>query len=545
MPVAGSPIGAATTGATLLSGGSWSLLGILAPQVFTLIVSVVAARNLGIERMGIQSLISFVEASLVVALATGIQWSLLRFVGDSLGRGSGQALTRILSWCWRVQLLAALAGGAVLALIGFFQPELQSAWLFSALSCSTLILLVVPFSLLKGLQRWREATIITLGCGVATVVATVVILSAGGGITEMFAVGAAASVVALLWTLSLYRRALHSLAQASDEPDRPFTPGLQREVKRHALASTGSAVLFLFVWQRSEFFFLARYSAPEEIAVYSIAFAVVAAVGQLPFGLSIVLTPAVAHLTGAGAADRIPAGLLRARRILVLPCLPLTAGVLVVAPRALTVVYGAEYARAGRVLSVLVLVLPLVALFHLSSSVLAALGRVRSILTANLVATALLVPANLLLVPRYGAVGAAIANAAAQTAACVVAVASTRRELPVLHWGAPGLVRAVLASFGVAGVAAVGVNLFSGMLGAVAGSLAGLVLFGLLARSLRLVPAVDASWLDERAGSSLGGIVHRLCKPFLPAGGHNQGSPDGSGSATTSKEDTPRSSSEH
>ena len=54
----------ATTGQTVLTGGLWHGLGLLLPQLYTVVISVAAARILGPDDLGRQSFIAFFRSRL-------------------------------------------------------------------------------------------------------------------------------------------------------------------------------------------------------------------------------------------------------------------------------------------------------------------------------------------------------------------------------------------------------------------------------------------------------------------------------------------------
>jgi len=68
----------ATTGRSVLRGGFWYTASRVVPQLYTLAISIVAARFLGPGGMGRQSFIAFVELSLVALLSNGIFFALMR-----------------------------------------------------------------------------------------------------------------------------------------------------------------------------------------------------------------------------------------------------------------------------------------------------------------------------------------------------------------------------------------------------------------------------------------------------------------------------------
>jgi O-antigen/teichoic acid export membrane protein len=498
---------AATTGGSLLVGGLWSGASRLIPQLYTLAVSVAAARFLGADGFGRQSYIAFVELSVIMLFTGGVPIALMRYVGETLGRGRAGAVHSLLWWAWRIEAVVAVAGGGLLVAAALLGADPRSAWLLAALACALGVLHTVPSSVLIGAQRWREASIVGLVSGAFATGATVVVLAAGGGITGMFAVEVAASAVNLAWTSVLARRLVTEIA-----PVREPAGDVESLVLRYAgLASIGVVLTFV-VWRRSEFFFLERYSTDAQIALYSIAFAVVTALGRIFEAIATVVSPAVATLLGAGQTDRIRVGYGRAFRLLVVVSLPITAIGLALGPTALRLLYGGEFAGTGPVLVLMLLTFPVVALVRTSNALLHGLGRLRFLLTAGFVAAVANIGLAFLLVPRHDAVGAAIANGCAQLAVAVPVLVYATRITGPLRWDAPVLLRAALASAGAGLAGWAGVALVDGALGLALGSALAAGALALLATALRVVPAEDAAWLEAAAGDRLGGVFGRVCR---------------------------------
>ncbi len=497
----------ATTGASFARGGSWTALGSVAPQLYTLLVSVVAARYLGPDGMGRQSYIAFATLTATMLLTGGLPTSLLRFVGEARGRGEPEALRGIVDRAWRIETGAAALGAAAFVAVGLLGAAPRSAWLLSAIVCAAGILHRIPNSVLWGAQRWREASIVLLVTGTLSTVATVLVLVAGGGIVGMFAVQAVLGVANLLWTGLLARRLLRELA-----PRRGPTGRLGREFIRYAGGASLGVILTLVVFRRSEFFFLERFSGDTQIALYSIAFAASTALVTVPQTIAGAISPAFATLFGAGATDRIRAGYSRALRLLLLSTLPVVAGALVLGPATLRLAYGSDYEGTGAVLLILLAPSPLIPLMGVSYSLLVGLGKIRFPLISGTIAAVVNIGLDLLLIPDHEAIGAALANSGAQVVAALIVVGYSCRLLGDVRWEPAAILRAMLASAG-AGLAAWGaLSALGGAAGVAAGVIVGSAVFALLAMVLRVVSPVDAQWLDELAGRRAGGLVGRVCR---------------------------------
>jgi O-antigen/teichoic acid export membrane protein len=497
---------APTTGARVLRGGAWMLLSTTLPQVYSLVLSIVAARVLGPDGLGRQSFIAFVELTTIALLTGGMPIALMRFVGETVGRGEPGTARGLFRWAWRIELGASLLGAAILAGAAVAGAEPQAAWVFAAVVVAAGILQTVPAAVLAGLQLWREATIAGLVSGGIGTAASIAVLLLGGGITGMFAVEAAVSLVVMLWTRVLARRGTARLTRAETRPSRE----LRRSLGRFAGWATAAAVLDLIVWRRFEFFFLAHYSTVAEIAFYSIAFAAVSALIRVPATAASVISPAVANLFGAGAFDRIRSGFGRSVRLVLLVTLPTVAFTLALGPAAVTVFWGDDYDGAGQVLLILAVGSVAVPLDTLGHGALAGLGRARAPLLFYAAAAAVDVVLAFALVPGHGAVGAAVANAAAQLTSGIPMILYAVRAVGSIEWGFGTTTRAAFAA-GAGGLAAWTTDLaLPEPAGLVVGAIAGLSVFLVVASTVGVILPGDARWLDEAEGFRLRGLVGRL-----------------------------------
>ena len=89
---------ASTTGASILAGGVWKTASGVVPQFYVLAQSVAAARFLGPRGMGLQSFIAFAEFAVVTLAASGFSVALMRYIGETLGRGQPEALRALVRW---------------------------------------------------------------------------------------------------------------------------------------------------------------------------------------------------------------------------------------------------------------------------------------------------------------------------------------------------------------------------------------------------------------------------------------------------------------
>ena len=501
----------ATTGRSVLSGGLWYVTSYAIPQGYTLVISIFAARFLGPDGMGRQSFIAYVSITLTALLSSAMYLAVMRFIGETSGRGRAELLPSLLWFAWAVEGIAALLAGALLFGAAFLGAWPQGAWACVAVVSMAAILHTVPTAVLIGLQRFRQAATVGLVTGAVGTPAVAIVLWQGGGITGMFATEAVIGVLNLLWTGTLARRTLREAeSRAETEPSPTAQSDLRRRVVRFALLSSIGLFLELVVGTRVEFFFLNHFSSDSQIAFYSIAFSAVAALSLVPGALAGSTTPAFATLFGAGEIDRIHSGYSRSLRLLLVVTLPLTAAALSLGPELISVVYGQDYEGAGTPVRILLIAFPVVALSSLSTALLAGLGHIRVPLIANTIAALADVGLAFALVPHLNANGAAVANAAGQATYSLIMLAAAERIVAPVAWRGGVLVRnAVAATAG--GLAAWGVleALGGGIAGLIGGAVVLVAVYGALAVLLRVIPGEDAAWLEETVPQP---VVRRICR---------------------------------
>jgi len=496
------------TGARTLTGSVWVSLQSVSPYLFTLLVSIVAARVLGPSGMGRQSYISFIVLATITLCSAGFPAALPRFVAELIGGGREGVLRSLSSWAWRVEAVAAGIAFGLLAITAAAGATPRAAWLFGGIAAAASVLHKVPATMLSGAQRWRLNSAVSLVLGALGTAATVVVLLLGGGITGIFAVLAVTNVLMVAGAWLLWRR----LAARITAPKEPIgTVG--REVIRFALAASVPVFTNFLIFQRSEFFFLNHFSSDAQIALYSIAFSVYASALALPNAIGGTFAPAVATLVGANAHDRIRSGYARGLRLLLLVTVPVTAAALVFAAPLVHLVYGHQYAGAGKILLVLLVPLPLVPLGGLSTGLLLGYRRVRIPVVVGVAAGVVDIGLAALFVPYLHAMGAAIANVGAQTVAAVGAIVCCVRLVGGVDLAPQKLARLVVASAAPAGIAQLVLELSDGPGSFVLALVLAVGVFAVLAALLRVLPREDADWIAGAvAGRSGGRRITAVCR---------------------------------
>jgi glycosyltransferase involved in cell wall biosynthesis/O-antigen/teichoic acid export membrane protein len=499
-----------TTGLSVISGGIWNSFSQALPQGFALIISVAAARYLGPDGMGRQSFIAFTMISLSQLISQGLKEALMRSIAEALGAGRRGAVRGLVGWALPILIAGGLAGGSVLAVAGLLGASPPAAWLLAGVECVLIAGAGVPWAVLTGSQKWRQASTVGLMTGMVAVPVTIGVLAAGGGITGMFAVEAVTAAVALTGLTVFARRALRTLPPHA-EPARD----LRHRTTQYAALATLMALATFVVWQRSEFFFLRAYSTDREIAFYSIAFAAASGLVLLPTALAGTLSPAFATLYGARDRARIRSGYWRAQRLLLIVSLPLLAGFLALGPSLIRIAYGPSYSAAGPVLLILLALFPLVPLLGIANALLVGLGALRFALVCDALGGLVTIALNFLLVPSHAAIGAAVADIGGQIAVVVPILIYASRLVGPAAFDLGASARAIAVSAAAGVVAWITDSSLGGVGGLAVGAAAGLALFLVLASVVEVVPKRDQHWALEIVAGRLGATAGRLAAMLI------------------------------
>jgi O-antigen/teichoic acid export membrane protein len=497
----------ATTGATILRGGLWNMISRLLPQAYTIATSIVAGRLLGASGLGRLSFIAFVEATLVVGCSLGLPVSLMRYIGETLGRGNSGEVRPLVRWGWHIELVSGGVGFAIMAGAAGLGATPHAAWLFAGLACWLIVLHNIPSAILIGAQRWREATIVGLTTGTGAMAAKVIVLAEGQGIVALFVVDAVAAFLNIVGTSYLARRAQARFTGPRD----PSGDIVRRMLRFAAIQSIGVVVTFV-VWRRTELFFLDRYSSNAQIALYSVPFSAVSALLLVPLAISSTITPAIATLSGAGATDRIRTGYWRTMRLIVTVTLPVTAIAMSVGPSLLVLAYGSQFKGITPILLILLGAFPVVPLLYTATALLIGVERQALTIIAGSLAAVLNIALDFVLIRQFDAVGGAIANSTAQVIGSIPVVIYAGRIVGGTDWRPRPVIRTAAASLLSAGAAVAVILATRPLLGVPAAIVAFCLVFFVAAGRIHILDREDATWLEATVGNRFGGVIAALCR---------------------------------
>jgi len=403
--------GRSETGLTIARNSMWMMVDSLGAVIASLYCSITVARSLGPDLMGQYNYLLYFATVLKMVAEVAIPATVRKFAAEFVGRGDYVTVRTLVGHTLRLQ---TTLGGAALAL-GFavvftsFPVEQRLVASLAVLSILPAMLLSPAAGALAATESVRHNVVSSLGAIVANLVGVTVSLLAGWGLVGLTASLLVSRVVDCTLRFALFHRVYARL------PGRALRGTLDTSLRtrmiRFAAHQLLLGLLYALLFDRMEIFFLKGLAHGRDIAFFSISFTFVSYVLQVPMNLAGSAQVSVWVQQGR-APDEAARTTATATWFVMLLGAPLLFGVAAISDPLLRLLYGAKYLPAIPVMTVLSLLSLGLAVSQPAQFLLVGAERQRFYLVWLGLAGLVSVVANLLLIPRYGPVGAAFAKGA-------------------------------------------------------------------------------------------------------------------------------------
>jgi O-antigen/teichoic acid export membrane protein len=418
-------------------------------KVGAIVLYAVVARKAGVQAFGDFTTAASLSILIMVA-AFGMDYRITRMVArgeEGVERAFWSAIVLKLALG-----LTALAVVAAVAASGPYSGRVLACTVLLGLAINVELAMLTPHAVLRGLEQlWPVANALTL-YRLTLSVAGIAMLLAGGSIVTVAAGWLGAALLALGYTtLQLRRLGLR----------QPFA------VDRESLRATGldslglglAAVLGAAL-SRLDIVLLGLLKDTEAVALYGGAYRFMESSQFLSTAVALASFPALARLSRTTSPTLGEATAIALKVVLVVT-VPLAVGFVVFAQPLLRLVYGPDFDGGQASLQILGPVVITTGVYSLVTFVLSSQERQRPIVVALAACTVVNVLGNLVLIPRMGATGAAIAWAATTVVLGGMTLAAAVRltgALPLLRTVAGpvlagGAMTAVAVALGADGLA--------------------------------------------------------------------------------------------
>lgn len=393
-----------TSAIDIFKNSVWNVILFVSYGVTGLSTSILVARYLGPEMMGEYSFVIWLIGILITFVGLGFPNTITKFISEFIGSGDEKSAQAVYAKLTQVQLIIALL--ATIFLIGFVYPHLshlkRDYYLIAFLSLTPLCMSTFLTSAFHGVQNFRITSIVGSSINLLQLLLVIMCIVLGFGLKGLLAVPVISSII---HALLLGKYSTFSISSVFTIPKE-----YGRKLFKYALSIYWIIVLSVIVWQKLEIFFLKIYSTSEEIAFYSIALNISMFMIGLTGLFSTVIFPVFSNYWGAGDRAGIQNVYNKSVKAMVIFYLPICIIVIAVTQPLIALMYSSEYLAVSPLLIILMISSLFFSLGILMTNLIQALNKPEIQVKYVTVLAFINILFDFILIPRYGAVGAAIAT---------------------------------------------------------------------------------------------------------------------------------------
>lgn len=460
----------------------WSGLSTVGGLLLGLITNIVLARVLGASMLGQYNYWLWLIGLLALVASLGLPQTIAKFCAEYLGQGQQETASAIFVRLLKIELVLAALVGSLALIYGWAFPSTDAVAL--SLVAFSVLLVTVEISFqaaAKSALDFRIFSQASLIGGLFYAVAAITAVSLGFGIYALllaYMVRRLLAIILIGWKLPAHF-ALQLDLQLSIPPE------LRGRIFRYSRDMILIFATSTIPYERFGVFFLKRFASDVDIAYYSQSFDLAVKAMAIPAIFTVTLLPTLSSLQGQNEHGQIDRVYLSSNRIAAAIALPIGLGGAAVAS-SFALLYGPEFLAMSPILAIFFVGNIAGSIAAVSVSMLYSMEEQYFIVRLNAVMTLFNVILSLLLIPRYGALGAALVTCGCHTVSSAICIAHTARRLQV------PLPYRVFSRVGLAALTASAVAwLISGTLGGLVVAVAAALL--VYPVSLRLYAALDAS----------------------------------------------------
>jgi O-antigen/teichoic acid export membrane protein len=484
--------------------------------ILTFATSIAVARYIGPTKLGYFLYVWWAVQVATTVGSLGIPSATRKYMSEFYGRKDLGVVRAVFFRTLQLQLgLALLIATVGLTLVAWRgEPEYRAVSFFMVGS-------ILPY-MVNSIAAQANMAFEDLSANVPASLVSTFVFVAGVGLSLWFGWGLLGISVGLLTMRSaeVVVRLAPCIGRIRKLPRAPLPDAIRRRMFVFSGKSMVLLILGLVVWDRSELFFLKNFCADiRQVAFYSVAFNITERLLVIPqvFGQAAGTTVMVQF---GRDKSRLPALVAASARYLGLIAFPVHLGLAAMAGSVMFLIYGSQYGPAVPALTIAAILGISKAFFLPAQNLLESTENQSAIIRWGLISTALNISLDLLLIPKFGAIGAAIANGTTQTFS-VIALWSVAWRLFEVR-----LPVKLLAKFAlIAVLMALGVHLLvrplPALAAAIVGPAFGAVFYVVMLRLTRSLGAADHYRLQQlrtHLPARVRGVFEAAINWLIPAG---------------------------
>ncbi len=418
-----TPTGGPKNTQVIARNSFWFTLELIFSLFGAFITSVIVARVIGPQRLGDYSLVVWLTNITTAVGAFGLPMTTRKYMAEYMNRGKHGVARSIYITAMHLQLWIAVAVSAVALTCALIlgNPSLRLASVFLVMGMAPRMIGFIPSQANNAAEAMRRNTGPTALGATVGVVLTLFGLWMGW---DLPAVAAATMTGAYLET-GLKIRAVR--AWLSGVPPEDVPPGLRKQMWVYSGQGLALLLLNIVVWDRSDVIFLKLLNSDiRQVTFFSMAFNLTERVLLLPNAFAYAVGATMMAQYGRGQ-ERLNQMTVESARYAFLLGFPLLAGLACVSGPAVLLLFREPFRPMIPVLATVAALAIPKSLMAAPTQLLQTTENQGFLVLSGWGCGAVNVLLDILLTPRHGAFGAAIANGSAQTLAVILLWVYARR----------------------------------------------------------------------------------------------------------------------
>ena len=396
----------------LFLGVIFSFIGIVVNLVGGIVLKIILARLLGPEEFGLVNL-SLAVLVLVSSLSLmGYQNGVTRFTAFYKGQGEKGKIKTTIKLVWKIVLFSSCLGGLIVYLFSgkigvniFHDPKLIPVLKILAFAIPLLALSSIFNAGLRGLKKIH---LVVITDRIVWRIMPLVLISLLFVFFNLQLNDVAYSFLITVAMMLLFS-AIFLYKEIIFYPDNLDRQTCLRDITRYswpvALFEIGNTLK-----GRTDTFLIAFFLGAYEVGIFAVALTLSASLQIFLSSIIIIFNPVASELYGENNIDEIGSIFSLVTKWLILLAFPILLFLVFFSKTAITVLFGASYENAAPVLAILSICFFAKTAVGPSGTTLLSLGHSKINMRISIAALMVSILLCILLIPRFGLIGAAIAT---------------------------------------------------------------------------------------------------------------------------------------
>jgi O-antigen/teichoic acid export membrane protein len=380
--------------------------------------SILVARTLGPANMGVYGLTVWLVGVLGIFANLGLPGAATKYIAEYLGRGDRQTASHVSRRLLLAQVVLAAGAAGGTAIVGMtLAGRYRQLLLIGAALVMAKAMQQALSASLAGVQRYDRIAAMSFWVAIGEIVIVSLAARRHCGTVGMLEAVLVGDSLGLAFGLFVVRRTI--LWPPFSSPPAGMEQTLRR-VRKYSLTVSYILLLNAIVWERSEVLFLKGFSTLSQIGFYSIAFALAGKLSEMATVCTSTLMPLSSEAYGRSGLQELRAVYYSGMKYIQMLIVPLAMFGADLSGAAVRLLYGEKFLPLVPVLQILLAGVAVATLGGVASSLIYALDKQPFMAKFGTAVAVLNILLDLLLIPRWGAMGAAIANSSAQVLAVLI-----------------------------------------------------------------------------------------------------------------------------